>query len=182
MSRRTRFLSLLGNVMVCLVLASAADSTVPRAFVSTDDTDMDTCSAQASSQSDRAGIERLHQQDVQATLSAKADELAKLWDNEAVRLQEGGPAEVGRAAIYSDDKRWEASASRGQPRSYNAEVKDLQIVGDWAFEWGYFTASYKEAATGKTVNLRGKQLRVLKRQSDGSWRFARVMSLIDSRN
>ena len=35
---------------------------------------------------DRAGIERLHQQDMVATLSDKADELAKLWDNDAVRL------------------------------------------------------------------------------------------------
>jgi ketosteroid isomerase-like protein len=167
--------------MVCLALATASDSTVRQAFVSTHANDRNLCSAQASSQGDRAGIERLHQQDVQATLSGKADELAKLWDSEAVRLQEGGPAEVGRAAIYADDKRWEASANRGQPLSYNAEVKDLQIIGDWAFEWGYFTASYKEGATGKTVALSGKQLRVLKRQPDGSWKFVRVMSLIDSR-
>ena len=30
---------------------------------------------------DRAGIEQLHQQDLAATFSDKADELAKLWDN-----------------------------------------------------------------------------------------------------
>ena len=82
----------------------------------------------ASRQDDRASIERLHQLDVQATLSGKADELAKLWDGEAVRLQEGSPAEVGRAAIYADDKRWEASASRGQPLSYNSDIKDLQTA------------------------------------------------------
>ncbi len=39
------------------------------------------------SEQDRAGIERLHQQDAAATLSDKADELAKLWDNDAVRIQ-----------------------------------------------------------------------------------------------
>jgi hypothetical protein len=30
----------------------------------------------------KMGIERLHQQDVEATLSGKADDLAKLWDSE----------------------------------------------------------------------------------------------------
>jgi hypothetical protein len=35
----------------------------------------------------QARIERLHQQDVAATLSGKADDLAALWDNDAVRIQ-----------------------------------------------------------------------------------------------
>src|SRR5215470_2515091 len=56
------------------------------------------------SERDRAGIERLHQQDAAATLSDKADELAKLWDNDAVRIQPGHPAEVSKAVIYANDK------------------------------------------------------------------------------
>src|SRR5215475_9749690 len=40
---------------------------------------------------DRAGIERLHQQDMAATFSDKADELANLWDSDAVRIQPGRP-------------------------------------------------------------------------------------------
>jgi len=55
----------------------------------------------------KMGIERLHQQDVEATLSGKADDLAKLWDNEAVRIQPGRPVEIGKAVIYANDKRWE---------------------------------------------------------------------------
>jgi hypothetical protein len=49
-----------------------------------------------SPQQDRAAIERLHQQDVQATLSGKADDFATLWDKDAVRLLPGSPAEIGR--------------------------------------------------------------------------------------
>jgi len=51
----------------------------------------------------------------------------------------------------------------------------VQILGDWAFEWNDFEASYRETPDGKTVSLHGKALRVLKKQSDGSWRFARMM-------
>src|SRR5207302_10186923 len=119
----------------------------------------------------RIGIEQLHQLDVEATLSDKADELAKLWDSEAVRIQPGRAAEVGKAVIHANDKRWEASADRAKTLCYKSEIKDVQIAGDWAFEWGYF--SYKDSSNPKPV--RGKVLRVMKRQSDGSWKFARVI-------
>jgi ketosteroid isomerase-like protein len=121
----------------------------------------------------RAGIEQLHKLDIQTTLSGKADELAKLWDKDAVRLLPGSPAEIGKAAIYATDKR-EEQAGQGLNACYKPEIKDLQIDGDWAFEWGYF--SYKAP---KEKAFRGKVLRVMKRQPDGSWKFARVMAVVD---
>src|SRR5271170_148862 len=78
----------------------------------------------------RMAIERLYQQDVEATLSGKADDFAKLWDSEAVRIQPGAPPEIGKAVIYADDKREEAKSGGGQNVCYRSEIKDLQIVGD----------------------------------------------------
>src|SRR5438105_14700751 len=124
-----------------------------------------------SAEQTRFAIERLHQQDVEAPLSDKADELAKLWESEAVRIQPGRAAEVGKPEIYANDKRWESKADRPKTLCYKSEIKDVQIVGDWAFEWGYF--SYKDSSNPKP--MRGKVLRVMKRQTDGSWKFARVM-------
>ncbi len=120
---------------------------------------------------DLAAIERLHQLSVKTTLADKADELAKLWDSGAVRIQPGRPAEIGRAEIYADDKREEARTGGGQAVCYHAEIKDLQITGDWAVEWGYFSYQNSQAARPR----RGKVLRVIKRQPDGSWKFARVI-------
>lgn len=125
-------------------------------------------------QQDRAGIEALHKLDIETTLSGTADDLAKLWDKDAVRLLPDSPAEVGKSAIYATDKREERSGS-GRNVCYRSEIKDLQIDGDWAFEWGYF--SYNEAGMPKP--MRGKVLRVIKRQPDGSWKFARVMAVVD---
>jgi hypothetical protein len=76
----------------------------------------------------REGIERLHQQDVEATLSGKADDFAKLWDSEAVRIGPGGPVEIGKAVVYADDKREENSGG-GQSLCYRSEIKDLRIAG-----------------------------------------------------
>ena len=128
---------------------------------------------------DRAGIERLHQQDFAASFSDKADELANLWDNDAVRIQQGRPAEVSKAVIVADDKRWEASKGQHKMLCGRMEFQDLKIAGDWAFEWAYF--SYKEnTAEGKVSAGQGKVMRVLHRQADGSWKFARVMNLTDT--
>ena len=130
-------------------------------------------------QQDRIAIERLHQQDVVATLSDDADKLAKLWDEEAVRLQAGAPPEVGKATIYSNDKRWQANLHGGRTLSYKPELKDLQIVDGWAFEWGTIEVVYRESEKGGEKTLHGKVLRVLKKEADGSWKFARVMVVMD---
>jgi ketosteroid isomerase-like protein len=58
-------------------------------------------------------------------------------------------------------------------------LKDLQIVDGWAFEWGTFEVRFRDSEHGSEKTLRGKILRVLRRQNDGSWKFARVMALID---
>ena len=138
-------------------------------------------SSPAQSGQDKLAIERLHQQDIAATLSDNADELAKLWDENAVRLQAHVPAEVSKAVIYANDKQWQSTRHGGKTLSYKPDIKDLQIVNDWAFEWDTFEYVYKESETAQPVTLHGKALRVLKRQPDRSWKFARVMVVTDAR-
>jgi hypothetical protein len=62
-----------------------------------------------------------------------------LWDNDAVRIQPGHPAEVSKAVIYANDKHWEASKGNQKTLCGEMEIQDLQIAGDWAFEWAYFS-------------------------------------------
>ena len=47
-------------------------------------------------EADRAAIEKLHQQDIAATLSRDPVALTDLWTDDAIRLLQGQPAEVGR--------------------------------------------------------------------------------------
>ena len=166
--KRTRIFLLLAFInavvitFVAVPLAAAADNR---------------SSESSSEEADRIAIERLHRQDVEATLSDKADELAKLWDSEAVRIQPGRPAEIGKVEIYANDKRWEAKPDRPRTLCYKSDIKDVRIAGEWAFEWGYI--SYKDSSNPKP--MRGKVLRVMKRQPDGSWKFARVI-VFDEKN
>ena len=86
---------------------------------------------------------------------------------------------MGKTVIYDSAKRWQMRNPEWRTLYYKPEIKDLQIAGDWAFEWGYFHTSHKESVNATPVELRGTFLRVLKRQRDGSWKFARVL-LIES--
>jgi hypothetical protein len=112
--------------------------------------------ASPDNEQDRKAIERLHQQDIAATLTDDADELAKLWDEDAVRLQSGAPAEVGKATIYGNDKRWQANLKGGHTLSYKPDLKDLQIVDGWAFEWGTFEVTFRESETAARKCCTGK--------------------------
>jgi hypothetical protein len=57
---------------------------------------------------------------------------------------------------------------------YSPEFKDLQIVNGWAIEAGDTDATFKMSTKDDPVPIQQKFLRVLKRQSDGSWKFALV--------
>src|SRR5215831_14802235 len=81
------------------------------------------------SEQDIAGIERLYQQDIAATLSDKADELANLWDSDAVRIQPGYPAEVSKALIVANDKHWEETKGKQKALCGHMEIQDVKIAG-----------------------------------------------------
>jgi ketosteroid isomerase-like protein len=70
-------------------------------------------------------------------------------------------------------------APGGRVLTYVPEINDVRIAGGWAYEWGRFTGSYRDSPTGEVKTFRGTVLRVLQKQSDGSWKFARVMVQVE---
>jgi ketosteroid isomerase-like protein len=123
---------------------------------------------------DRAAIEKLHRQDIAATLSRDPVALMDLWTDDAIRLGPGQPAEVGKQAIRDSNERRSTRTSL-KVLTFVPEIKDLTIWDGWAVEWGYFTASYVEAPGGEPKQSRGARLWVLKRLPDGSWKCFREM-------
>lgn len=125
-------------------------------------------------QAELDAIEKVHQQDIAATLSRDPVGLTELWTDDGVRLSPGQPAEVGKLAIKEGNER--ATAHPGvKVLSYVPETKDLTIMDGWAVEWGYFTGSYLESPGGQEKQIRGKRLMILKKLPDGSWKCFRGM-------
>jgi uncharacterized protein (TIGR02246 family) len=124
---------------------------------------------------DLAAIEKLHQQDIAATLSRDPVALTDLWTDDAIRVGPGQPAEVGKQAIRQSTERWAARPGL-KVLTYVPETKDLTLWDGWAAEWGYFTASYVESPGGEPNKIRGARLWVLKKVGDGSWKVFRAMA------
>src|SRR5437773_6365720 len=125
---------------------------------------------------DMAGIEKLRQQDIAATLSRDPVALTDLWTDDVVRLSPGQPAEVGKKAIRESNERWSARPGF-KVLSYVPETRDLTMLDGWVVGWRYFTVSYVASVGGKAKQLRGQVLFVLKRLPDGSWKGFRVMGV-----
>jgi ketosteroid isomerase-like protein len=125
---------------------------------------------------DLAAIEKLHQQEIAATLSRDPVALTDLWTDDAIRLGPGQPAEIGKQAIRESNERWSARPGL-KVLTFVPETKDLTIWGGGAVEWRAFTASYVASSGGEPTQVRGTLLAVLKKLPDGSWKCFRAMGI-----
>ena len=128
---------------------------------------------------DLAAIEKLLRQDIAATVSRDTAALTDLWTDDAVRLQQGEPDDIGKQAIRASNERFKVATPELRVLSYVPENKEVTVTDGWAFVWGYFTASYEESSGGDVKRVRGKRLMILKKQPDGSWKSARAMGIMN---
>ena len=122
-----------------------------------------------------AGIQKLHQQDIDATVSMDLGKLTNLWAEDGVLLGQGDEPLVGKAAIEASLKQNFAKNPTMKVLKYVPEITDLQVVGDAAYEWGFFDATHQLSADSKPASFRTRFLRIMRRQPDGSWTFVRAM-------
>ena len=124
---------------------------------------------------DLAAIEKLHTADIECTLKQDPACLTALWSDDAINLGFPGPPVVGIKAIGQAFTKFRAEHPDFQVLKYTNDIKDVQIVDGWAIEVGYIDAAYKTSAKDSPVSFpRPQNMRVLKRQSDCSWKFALV--------
>jgi ketosteroid isomerase-like protein len=121
---------------------------------------------------DLAAIEKLRQKDIEVTLSQDPQGLIDIWTEDAVRYVPGKPPVVGKQAIGADNEKGRAANPGFKVLSYAPEFKNIQIQDGLASEWFEFEAKFKLSPERPPDSLHGKGLRVLRRQSDGSWKFA----------
>jgi uncharacterized protein (TIGR02246 family) len=130
------------------------------------------CSPQgaASNQAAMAGIDKLHQADISATMSQNPDQLAGLWADDGVLLTQGNAPVIGKQAIRAG-----AMQSVAKIIQYTPHIQDVSVDGDSAVEWGYFDVTFQDPSQQQTGEFHGRFMRTMKKQPDGSWKFTRVM-------
>ncbi len=125
---------------------------------------------------DMAAIARLHQEDIEVTLSQDPKGLMDVWSEDGVLLNPGTPAVVGKQAIQANNEKGHAQVPGFKVLSYTPDLKNIhvQIADGWAYEWGETDAKFQLSPDSPPVSMHSKGVRVMKRQSDGSWKFALV--------
>lgn len=91
-----------------------------------------------------------------------AASLAKLFTEDAKLMPVNVPVMTGRAGIQSY---WQAGFDQGVSRIEKTPI-DVQVLGDTAIEISRFVVTIGEQ------KIKGKDMLVWKRSSDGQWRIA----------
>ena len=128
---------------------------------------------QQQAEDDKAAIEKLHEEDIQASLAIDVPKLESLWTNDIVTMAPGGPAIVGRDA---NEKKLEADAAKlkaMQILAFDEQWQEVRIDGDWAYEWGTMSGRMQPFSSGKETEYKFNVMRVLNKQGDGTWKIAR---------
>lgn len=124
---------------------------------------------------DLAAIEKLHQRDIEATLAQDQQGLLDIWDQNAVRINPGATPAVGKQAIGAENAKAHAQYPNLKVLSYAAKYNDIQIEDGLACEWGEHDGQYKLTPESTPLSFSVKGIHLLKRQSDGSWKFAAIL-------
>ena len=124
-------------------------------------------------------IEALNQHDVDAVLSGDIAAIVSQWTDDFVVISAAGPIVRGRRANAEIVERGNEQVRAFEPLEYTVDFQEITVCGDYAFEWGTFQGRTRPRAGGDVIAYRGKLMRILQRQPDGSWKMHRTMLVND---
>ena len=106
----------------------------------------------------------------------KAQDSGRLLDmvtEDVVFLPPGFPPIRGRDAVAAMYTRFFPQFSRV---AQTTSIEEVVVSGDWAFVWGTESTVLTPKTDGPPIEMLGKGMSILKRQPDGTWRFARAIN------
>jgi uncharacterized protein (TIGR02246 family) len=124
---------------------------------------------QAVSGSDAEAIQQLTERWIAAVKAKDIDRLLGLVTEDVIFLPPSGPPIKGKKAVGDLYQILFAQFDVEQ----SARTEEIEVRGDWAFAWGVEQFALSARGGGQPIHMSGKGLTILRRQPDGSWKFAR---------
>ncbi len=122
---------------------------------------------------DKVAIEKLHSQDIQASLALDVPALEALWTDDIVTMAPGAPPVVGRQANAAKLEAGAAKLKEMEIMAFDEQWQEVRIQGDWAYEWGTMSERMRPFSGGNEITYLMNVVRILNRQPDGTWKIAR---------
>ncbi len=123
----------------------------------------------AETEADVDAINSLRDKFIALDNASDAAGLASLFTNDAVLMPPNQAAVTGNQAIES----WFQTTFDQFTTEFTVASEELEVVGDWAFDWGAYMTALTPKAGGEATEDRGKYIVILRKQVDGSWRIVK---------
>jgi ketosteroid isomerase-like protein len=130
-------------------------------------------------EADLLAIEALNKHDVKAAMESDIDAVTTQWSEDFVVLPPVGPIIRGRSANVEGAERGRELLKAFETVEHAVDFEEIKVLGDYAYEWGTFRGRSRPRAGGEAVSYSGKIMRILQRQSDGTWKMHRTMTTSD---
>jgi uncharacterized protein (TIGR02246 family) len=118
---------------------------------------------------DVEAIKRVNVDLIEAFNAGDTSAAVALVMDDAVDLPPNRPAVIGKEAIRS----FVQSDFNRFTWDFTDEIVEVEVSGDLAVMWTNYSVTLSPKDGGEPIESSGKWLKVLKRQSDGSWKFSR---------
>ena len=123
---------------------------------------------EAEVESAKAAIQALNRQWELHFADHDAAGLVALFTEDCVRMPQGGPASVGRAALEEAYRRDFTEVWKTEAR-VRLNAQDIILSGEYAFARGADTLVQEQ--DGRQVEETGKWVFIFRRQPDGAWKY-----------
>ena len=124
---------------------------------------------------DLRAIEELHRRDMRASREGDFETLRSLMSDDAVVMPPGGRVTRGRADLDASFARMAEGMRQVEVLEYELDFEEVQVVGDYAFEWGFIRGAMRALPDGEVERSSYKVMRVLRREPDGAWKVHRTI-------
>ena len=119
-------------------------------------------------EAERAAIKNLRAQYMVSQDAGDAERCVSYWDEDGALMPPNEPSVVGKEALLSCYQ----TAFEHVKINFTISFEQIEIAGDWGIVRGGYEGTIIPKPEGEPIPDKGKYLEILKRQPDGSWKWA----------
>lgn len=124
-------------------------------------------------------IEELHRKDTEASLKGDLETLLSLFTEDGIAIPASGEIVQGKTELRRMLEGNQKILREYRLIEYNQDFKEIRILGNFAYEWGFYSGKYISKKDGSVTTGSGKILRILKLDEYGSWKVSRSIWTVD---